>query len=407
MTRRRSRLVGTTVIVVVATLLYLLLIGLSIGQSGQAFVAIAGDEATPRVGLWAIWTVYLLYALVGGLVLRHSARNSIGIFVAVMGMIPLLGNLAGLVVANGAPHGLLGDLVAWIILWYFDVFLGAFVALFHVFPTGRTMPGVWRWWYRIALFGAGSLVFTNMFGPPQEGDVNPFEIPIEVAGIEVFVFPALLIGFLSGVISLGVRYRQSHHRERDQLKWFFFSVIVAVVVFFGLAISGEGLGWIPIDLAEKLAIVAFPLPALGILIAVTRHGLFDIDRIVSRTVSYATIGLVVVAVYVVPVVALPEVLGLSSDLAVALATLAAAAVFSPLRRRVQSWVDRRFNRERYDAERVVAAFSGKLQTAVDLGRVTDELGMAVSAALHPTAVSVWFGEPGFVTVPERPSERMA
>jgi hypothetical protein len=109
---------------------------------------------------------------------------------------------------------------------------------------------------------------------------------------------------------------------------------------------------------------------------------------------------------VFPVAVLPGVLGLSSDLAVALATLAAAAVFTPLRRRVRRLVDRRFDRERYDAEQVAVAFSGRLQTAVDLGRVTDELGMAVSATLRPSTVSLWFDRSDLVTVPERVSSRV-
>ena len=106
--------------------------------------------------------------------------------------------------------------------------------------------------------------------------------------------------------------------------------------------------------------------------------------------SYATLALIIGAVYVVPAVVLPEMLGLSSDLAVALATLVAAALFSPLRRRLRVAVDRRFDRERYDADRVVAAFSGWLQTAVDLDTVSAALGRAVGASLRPVDVSVWF-----------------
>jgi uncharacterized membrane protein YhaH (DUF805 family) len=376
------RWLGTTVIVI-AALLYLLLIMVSV-RSGR--------------GVWAIWTVYLLYAVVGGLVLRHSARNPIGILVAVMGVIPLLGNLAEIAVVDGAPSGLPGDLAAWIVIWYFYSFIGAFIPLFHVFPSGRPMTGVWRWWYRVALVGSGLLLFNGMFGRP-DGAVNPFEIPFEVPAISVVVFPVLLAGLMTGVISLAIRFRRSRDRERDQLKWFFSSVAVAVSVFFASAFFSEGLGWIPVGLGEAVASATFPIPALGILVAVTRHNLFDIDRIVSRTVSYAAIALVIAAVYAIPVVILPNLLGLSSDLSVALATLAAAAVFTPVRRRLQSTMARRFDRHRYDAERVVEAFSGRLQTAVDLGVVTDELRSAVGVALRPAAISVWFT--GSVTVPER------
>jgi len=369
MTRRHLHLIGTGVIVLAIAL----------------FVTLIA-----RNGPWTIWMVYLLYAVVGGLVLRHSARNPIGISLAVMGLVPLLGNLAELAVAEGAPAGFVGDLASWISAWYFYVFFGAFLPLFHVFPTGRPMPGVWRWWYRVALFGVGSLIFVYLFGPPDAG-VNPFEIPgIAPVGATVGVLLGLsmTIGLVTGVVSLAVRFRRSRGRERDQMKWFFFSVVVAVVLFLGSGLLAEGLGWIPVGLGEVMASSAFPLPAVRIFFAVVRHGLFDIDRVVSRTISYAVVALALTVVYVLPVILIPEVFGLSSDLAVAGATLAAAAVFNPLRRRVRSVVARRFDRQRYDAERVLTAFSGRLQTAIDLRRVTDELGYAVREALHPESVSV-------------------
>jgi len=340
------------------------------------------------------WTVYLLYAVVGGLVLRHSARNAIGIFVGVMGLVPLLGNVGEVMVAHGAAVGLVVDLAAWIVVWYFFVFLGAFLPLFHVFPSGTPLPKIWRWWYWTALLGSGLLVLTALFGPSDDGlYVNPFEIPIVTAiqpVVSVVVVVLMMIGLATGVISLGVRFRRARGREREQLKWFFFTVVVAVATFFGFMLLGGPIGWIPEGVAEATAGVAFALPAVGILIAMTRHGLYDIDRIVSRTVTYATVAVVVGAVYAFPVVLLPNVVGFSSDLAVAGSTLAAAVVFAPLRKRVQSVVARRFDRARYDAEQVVAAFSGRLQSAVDLGRVRDELGRAVGTALSPSGVSVWF-----------------
>lgn len=340
------------------------------------------------------WTVYLLYAVVGGLVLRHSARNAIGILVGVMGLVPLLGNVGEVMVAHGAAVGLVVDLAAWIVVWYFFVFLGAFLPLFHVFPSGTPLPKIWRWWYWTALLGSGLLVLTALFGPSDDGlYVNPFEIPIVTAiqpVVSVVVVVLMMIGLATGVISLGVRFRRARGREREQLKWFFFTVVVAVATFFGFMLLGGPIGWIPEGVAEAMAGVAFALPAVGILIAMTRHGLYDIDRIVSRTVTYATVAVVVGAVYAFPVVLLPNVVGFSSDLAVAGSTLAAVVVFAPLRKRVQSVVARRFDRARYDAEQVVAAFSGRLQSAVDLGRVRDELGRAVGTALSPSGVSVWF-----------------
>ncbi len=381
--RPRSRWIGNTVIVA-AALLCLAVIVSSIRWGGKG---------RPDYGT----VILLLYAVVGGLVLRHSARNPIGILMAVMGVVPLLGAVAETIAVHDAISGFAGELAAWVRGWFFFVFLGGFIPLFHVFPTGRPLPGAWRGWYRSTLLGVGLLVFITMFGPSYDPrQVNPFAVPLVVAlapVIDSAMVALLLAGIATAVLSLGVRFRRSRGREREQLKWFFFSVVLAVVSFFGLPPLVDVLGWIPLWLRDLLDIAMFSLPALGIFVAVTQHGLFDIDRIVSRTVSYAMIGLVVAVVYVVPVVVLPEVLGLSSDLAVAGATLAAAAVFNPLRHRVQSVVAQRFDRERYDAERVVAAFSGRLQSAVDLGRLTDELGRTVSEALRPAAVALWVAAP--------------
>ena len=147
--------IGTAVVIGAVTL-YLALIG----------VGLALDEVVWD-GLSA-WTIYLLYATVGGLVLRHSARNPIGIFVAVMGVVPLLGNLGEGVAAHAAGADWVRTLAEWVRVWYFFVFLGAFVPLFHVFPTGRPLPGVWRWWYRGALLGSVVLVAGSMFGPSDD-----------------------------------------------------------------------------------------------------------------------------------------------------------------------------------------------------------------------------------------------
>jgi hypothetical protein len=383
MSSTRSQWIGNAVIFA-ALVLYA---GLIVEGLTRAGALRSADES------WRPWTVYLLYALVGGVVLRHSARNPIGILVALMGVVPLLGSVGEVVPVRAPTPGLVADLAMWIVGWYFYVFIGAVLLLFHLFPSGRPMPGMWRWCYRIAVLGSGTLVFAYLFGPPDEG-INPFEIPIVSAAapvLEVVIGASLVGAFVTGVAALGVRFRRSRGRERAQLKWFFFSVMVSVAAFYTSALLSK---LIPPSLDAAIEGAAFTLPAVGILIAVTRHGLFDIDRIVSRTVSYAVVGLVVVAVYGVPVVVIPEVLGLSSDLSVALATLAVAAVFNPLRRRVQSVVDRAFDRERYDAGQLVAAFSERLQSAVDLGRVTDELARAVFIALRPAAVAVWFGEGG-------------
>src|SRR6202040_169827 len=127
-------------------------------------------------------------------------------------------------------------------------------------------------------------------------------------------------------------------------------------------------------------------------VAVLRYRLFDIDRIISRTLAYAIVTGLLVGVYAGLVLLATRVVSITAPVAVAASTLAAAALFNPLRRRVQRVVDRRFNRARYDADRTISAFAARLQDAVDLGTVRDELTHVVHAALEPDHLSVWIKE---------------
>ena len=138
----------------------------------------------------------------------------------------------------------------------------------------------------------------------------------------------------------------------------------------------------------------FPLIPAAVGVAILRYRLYDIDRIISRTLAYAIITALLAGVYAGPVLLSTQVLGLHTPVAVAVATLAAAALFNPLRRRVQRLVDRRFNRARYDAEVTVAAFAARLKDSVDLDAVRDDLAGVVTRALEPAHVSVWISRPG-------------
>ncbi len=143
------------------------------------------------------------------------------------------------------------------------------------------------------------------------------------------------------------------------------------------------------DVVSSVATVALAALPVGIAIGILKYRLYDIDRIISRTLAYAIVTGLLVGVYAGLVLLATQVLAFSSPVAVAGSTLAVAALFNPLRRRVQRGVDRRFNRARYDAEQTVAVFSARLQNSVDLDVVRDDLTSAVRQALEPAHVSVW------------------
>jgi uncharacterized membrane protein YfcA len=188
------------------------------------------------------------------------------------------------------------------------------------------------------------------------------------------------------VASLAFRYRRAGTAERAQLKW---------LVYVGAVIVVAALASVPvasINLQNATGTGAVALVPMAIGIAVMRYRLYDIDRIISRTVAYAIVTGLLAGAYAGLVLLATHVLRLHAPVAVAAATLAAAALFTPVRRRVQRAVDRRFNRVRYDGDRIVEEFAAGLKDAVDLETVRTGLAGVVNQAPEPAHVSVWVNE---------------
>ena len=214
-----------------------------------------------------------------------------------------------------------------------------------------------------------------------------FPVPGEV------VFTLIPIGvFAVGVLSAVARYRRSSGVERLQLRWLMASLAFAfAALVFGLvgfATVRDKLGvliWLP-------ALIAYPTVPLAVGIAVMRYRVFEIDRVISRGVSWAVLSGLLVAVYAGAVILLQSLLGSVTQgetAAVAGSTLLAAALFQPLRLRIQSVVDHRFNRARYDAERTATEFAERLRDEVDLAELHRDMTSVVETALHPRAIGLW------------------
>jgi hypothetical protein len=197
--------------------------------------------------------------------------------------------------------------------------------------------------------------------------------------VEDVFFPVLAVCWLASLAAQAASYRRSSGERRQQLKWLLTGGVVGGI---GLVLALSGLS----DLAGTVLGLALPA-SMGV--AIFKYRLYDIDRIISRTLAYAIVTGLLVGVYAGLVLLATQVLKFHSTVAVAAATLAAAALFSPVRRRVQRVVDRRFNRARYDADRMVTAFAARLKDAVDLDSVRDDLAGVVQQALEPAHLSVW------------------
>jgi hypothetical protein len=283
------------------------------------------------------------------------------------------------------------------------------VFMFLFFPTGK-LPS--RRWRPVAAAGVlltglstiGLVLRSRLVELPAPGGISlAFRNPLGVDRLPP-VLRVVLIGTLNGMaavvvpflavafVSLAVRYRAGGDLLRQQVKWLALAAVTFVICqAVAVLFAGASQPWLSGIAYEAVAqIVLFGIPA-AMTIAILKHRLYDIDRIISRTLEYVIVtgllagvyaGLVLLATRALPV-------SLSTPVAVAVATLTAAALFSPLRRRVQRIVDRRFNRARYDAESTVAAFAARLKDTVDLDSVQDDLAGVVHQALEPAHVSVW------------------
>jgi peptidoglycan/LPS O-acetylase OafA/YrhL len=215
------------------------------------------------------------------------------------------------------------------------------------------------------------------------------ELPIMNLFTEVLYFALPLTLVVSGAAVI-VRFRRSRGDERQQIKWFAYAVAVMVSLFlfwFSLALTGL----VPPD-ALLWTVPLLGLPA-GVGVAVLRYGLYDIDRIINRTLVYGLLTVVLALVYAGSVVALQRVFialaGEDSQLAVVVSTLAISALFNPVRRRLQAFIDRRFYRSRYDAKATLEAAAARLRDETDLDRLGDELVSVVGKAVQPARASLW------------------
>jgi hypothetical protein len=260
------------------------------------------------------------------------------------------------------------------------------------FPDGRVPSPRWRWPSGLAI---GALAAAAMLLVVKPGEIlntdslNPFGIDVLPGWVTGLAGPLNVIGSVLvsvlGVAAVVARYRRGSDLERLQLRWFVAAVMLAVVPL-TISIVGGGVGWF---------VLAFPgviLIPISVWIAVTRHRLYDIDRLISRGASWAVLSGLLAAVYIGAVLVLQGVLGRVTQgetLAVAGSTLVAAALFQPLRRRVQAAMDRRFNRTGYDAQRTASTFAGRLRDQVDLDAIVGEMRTAVDSSVQPARVSVW------------------
>ncbi len=345
----------------------------------------------------------LTWTSVGGLLVVRRPGNAVGWLMVLVGVGYSLSQLSVSVASSFAAEGTAqGDRLAQLAGWV--TVLLQLVTILHfaigfVFPSGRVQSPRWERFMRLFWVFAVAFVVTSLIqpGPLQLIPAldNPFGFGPDLRGgrpiAPILALAAVLI-FLALVISMVSRYRSAGPIERQQLKWFVLALGVSSI---GLGIaSSEAIFNDRPENAVGLTVYVFAgaVVPVAIGIAIMRYRLYDIDRIISRTIGYAavtaTIG-VVFAVLLLSMTGLMSAVAGGETIAVAASTLVAFALFQPVRRRVQRTVDRRFDRSRYDADLTVRSFAGRLRDDVDLGAVCREIVDTASAAVRPATAGVW------------------
>jgi hypothetical protein len=391
--------------------LYGLLICLSIIWSGVGLLRQSGSRsALYLVGEALISLVApVIFAIVAALIVSRQPRNTIGWLL----MVPV-----GLYVVGGPPAAYIESLapsspaptvplllIAWFSNWNWLLLIIPLLLIPLLFPSGRPPTPRWRWvgvavivWATLFVLLAAlvkkisagtkpNLMFDNPIGVLRE-DTAELLLGMWIAGLLALV--------VACAVALFVRYRRANETEREQIKWLLYACAVFLVVYVSGFVSGLGgtasLGGYIWGIFFGLSVMTLPA-AIGI--AILRYRLYDIDVVINRTLVYGALTALLALVYFGGVTATQAIFRTLTgqerqpQLAIVVSTLVIAALFNPLHRRIQSFIDRRFYRRKYDAAKTLEAFSAKLRDETDLDALSDDLVGVVRDTMQPAHVSLW------------------
>jgi hypothetical protein len=289
-----------------------------------------------------------------------------------------------------------GEASVWIWSWVWVPAIGFVVFLDLLFPNGRLPSARWRWfaWFTIASVLAGVLLAAFSPGPilqlPLQNPLGTERLPNVYRMVEAFMYALVVVA----VSSMLMRLRRVGWVERQQIKWFAYTTAVAIsgIILKNTVYPAVGVRWVWWA-GFVLTVVGLAGNPIGMGVAILRYRLYGIDVLINRTLVYGSLTAVLALVYVGSVVLLQgafrALTGQESQLAVVASTLAIAGLFIPVRRRMQSFVDRRFYRRKYDATKTLEAFGAKLRDETDLDAVSDDLVGVVRDTMQPTHASLW------------------
>jgi hypothetical protein len=381
---------------------------LSIALTALALLLLALNLSHPHTHIFDTWLDNTLNAVffstVGAIVASRRSENPVGWLLCLYGLAQSIYHFSSqyaiyalLAQPNSLPAG---GAMAWVYSWLLPIIIGLSVFLILLFPTGRLPSRHWRWvtWPTVAFILVGAI--SDAFSPGPVDGLGPIRNPLGIEGFSN-VYTAILYNMVPLVLlvaaasSVFVRLRRAIGVERQQIKWFAYATAATVI---GLVLAyvipdviDEPLWFERIGYAILLSLI--PAIPISIGIAILKYRLYDIDIIINRTLVYGSLTAMLVALYFGAIILLQRVFvastGQESTLAVVASTLAIAALFNPLRRRIQSFVDRRFYRRKYDARKTLEAFSAKLKDETDLNALNEDLVGVVRETMQPSHASLW------------------
>ncbi len=381
---------------------------ISLILTALSLLLLALNLSHPDVHVYDYWLENtlsaVLFSTVGAIVASRRAENPVGWLFCLLGLAFSIGHSS----AQYAIYTLLaqpdllpaGQALAWISSWILPPIIGLQVFSFLLFPTGRLPSRRWMWlaWLTVASVVVGTISSAFTFG--ANAGLGPIQNPLGIEGfsnVYDVVLTLLILLIVAGTFSSFVRLRRAGEVERQQIKWFAYAAaatVGGVILAYTIPNSLDTPPWFE-RAGYAILIATTPAIPVSIGIAILRYRLYDIDRIINRTLVYGSLTAMLALVYFGGVTATQALLGTLTgqqqlpQLAVVVSTLVIAALFNPLRHRTQEFIDRRFYRRKYDAAKTLEQFSAKLRDETDLSALSDDTLEVVRDTMQPAHVSLW------------------
>lgn len=353
------------------------------------------------IGLWLA-----LLSAVAALIAAKQRSNPVGWLLLVTALLIAAGafatSLAQYFLEN-SPDSELAQWAGWVSLWVGTPGAGLFVLSLLLFPNGILLSNRWRFAVGLTIFTTACMTVGYAVKPGAIDNLPGIKNHLTFEGAQLFyeladgVFSMMMVGAgLAALTSLLIRMRRSRDLERQQLKWFVYAVAL-FPFWFAAAVAADAILDAQLGAGDHyvdffLIMIGAALIPLAMGVSILRYRLYEIDLIINRTLVYALLTAILAGVYLTIVVTLQQIVALvatDSDLAIAASTLVVAALFRPLRSRIQGFIDQRFYRRKYDAAATLDDFAAKLRDEVDLESLSEELVGVVGTTMQPRHISLW------------------